>query len=108
MIDDLIAPPDALIAPSRLPALFPAGRSPQERSRLGLQMHQIILVTFSRVLAARLGKFPPPLSPRWDGFGLGEGWKWSRALLTDRRGVKFLMGKQVRAAGCPEEGGQKR
>lgn len=83
-----------------MPAMFPHW---QEHPRLGLHLHQIP-VTFSRVLAAALGKFPP----RWVGFAAGRGMEMEPGSPHERRGVKFLMGKQVRAAGCPEEGGQKR
>lgn len=43
----------------------------QKDSRPGLQMHKIP-VTFSRVLAVGLGKFPPLLFARWDGFAAWE------------------------------------
>lgn len=63
-------------------AMFPHR---QEDSRLGLQMHQIP-VTFSRVLAVGLGKFPPPLSPRWDGFAAGGGMEMEPGSPHRRRG----------------------
>lgn len=54
----------------------------QKDSRPGLLMHKIP-ITFSRVLAVGLGKFPPLLSPAGMVLRLGEGWKWSQALPTD-------------------------
>lgn len=88
----------------RLPiqAMFPHR---QEDSRLGLQMHQIP-VTFSRVLAVGLGKFPPLFRPAGMGLLLEEGWKWSRALLTGGEArCEISHGQTSESCGVPRRRG---